>query len=138
MGQRELTAAREVLGAVRGERLHKVQEQGEQALIKLGRSRRFFGASSVSSFHYPSITTGPWDALIRLWLKSTGLPAAPSCGGWSAIPNGLWSSPCVPSLQRISRTRTSHCIAEILQSRIPVVVARLGATGGDAGFGIVL
>ena len=45
MGQRELAAAREVLGAVCGERLHEVQEQSEQTLIKLGRGRRFFESS---------------------------------------------------------------------------------------------
>ena len=46
MGQRELAATGEVLGTGHGDRLHKVQEQGEQTLIELGRSRRFFASSS--------------------------------------------------------------------------------------------
>jgi len=45
MGQQELAATGEVLGAGRDERLHKVQAHGEQALIKLGRGRRFFASS---------------------------------------------------------------------------------------------
>ena len=47
MGQRELAASGEVLGTGHGDRLHKVQEQGEQALIELGRRRRFFVSSSL-------------------------------------------------------------------------------------------
>ena len=57
MGQRELAATGEVLGAGQGDRLHKVQEEGEQALIELGRSRRFFVSSSlilVQMFVYAS------------------------------------------------------------------------------------
>jgi len=57
MGQRELAATGEVLGAGHGDRLHKVQEQGEQAFRELGRSRRFFASSSlilVQMFVYAS------------------------------------------------------------------------------------
>jgi hypothetical protein len=44
MSQGKRATAREVVGTRRGHRLDEVHEHGEQALIKLGRGRRFFGA----------------------------------------------------------------------------------------------
>jgi len=47
--ERELTTAGEVLGTVLGDHWNKAVEKHEQTIIKLDRSRRFFGASSFSS-----------------------------------------------------------------------------------------
>ena len=47
-GQRELAAAGEVLRTLLGNRLHELEEKGEQSLITIDRCHRFFGALCFS------------------------------------------------------------------------------------------